>query len=528
MKAGNEEAVVSLSHVCCTAPSGKRILDDVSLAVRRGECVLLVGRSGSGKTTITKCINGLVPSFEPGIRMEGRVRVCGLDPSACEMYELAKHVGSVFQNPKSQFFNLTSNDELAFGLETQGVAADEIERRVRETVSSLGAKRLIDRDVSTMSGGEKQSLVFASIDASRPDVFVLDEPTANLDASSVRALHDEIASVLKEGKSVVIAEHRLYFAMDLADRAVLVENGRIAREFAPEELASLDRRERELLGLRATDPADALAISIPRAGGGRREKAGGARHKDGARQADGARHKKTGAKRRESSLRREDCPRKAGGEEGLRLSSFTVERDGKAVFDPVSLFVPNGGVVGVLGENGIGKSTLLRGIAGLERRDAGTVEFCGKRLSRKDRRRAASLVMQDVNHQLFSDSVLNECLLAAGGRNDGETVARAKEALAALDLSDLLDVHPMALSGGQKQRLAIACALLARKRLLLLDEPTSGLDFDRMVEVARLVRSLARANIAIMLVTHDHEFLNRCCDEALFLERAAEESPDER
>ena len=502
MKAGNEEAVVSLSHVCCTAPSGKRILDDVSLAVRRGECVLLVGRSGSGKTTITKCINGLVPSFEPGIRMEGRVRVCGLDPSACEMYELAKHVGSVFQNPKSQFFNLTSNDELAFGLETQGVAADEIERRVRETVSSLGAKRLIDRDVSTMSGGEKQSLVFASIDASRPDVFVLDEPTANLDASSVRALHDEIASVLKEGKSVVIAEHRLYFAMDLADRAVLVENGRIAREFAPEELASLDRRERELLGLRATDPADALAISIPRAGGGRREKAGGARHKDGARQAD--------------------------GEEGLRLSSFTVERDGKAVFDPVSLFVPNGGVVGVLGENGIGKSTLLRGIAGLERRDAGTVEFCGKRLSRKDRRRAASLVMQDVNHQLFSDSVLNECLLAAGGRNDGETVARAKEALAALDLSDLLDVHPMALSGGQKQRLAIACALLARKRLLLLDEPTSGLDFDRMVEVARLVRSLARANIAIMLVTHDHEFLDRCCDEALFLERAAEESPDER
>ena len=430
--------------------------------------------------------------------------------------------GSVFQNPKSQFFNLTSNDELAFGLEAQGVTADEIERRVRETVSSLGVKRLIDRDVNTMSGGEKQSLVFASIDASRPDVFVLDEPTANLDASSIRALHDEIASVLKEGKSVVIAEHRLYFAMDLADRAVLVENGRIAREFAPEELVSLDRRERELLGLRATDPADALAISIPRAGGGQREKAGG------ARQADGARHKKTGAKRRESSLRREDCPRKAGGEEGLGLSSFTVERDGKAVFDPVSLFVPNGGVVGVLGENGIGKSTLLRGIAGLERRDAGTVEFCGKRLSRKDRRRAASLVMQDVNHQLFSDSVLNECLLAAGGRNDGETVTHAKEALAALDLSDLLDVHPMALSGGQKQRLAIACALLARKRLLLLDEPTSGLDFDRMVEVARLVRSLARANIAIMLVTHDHEFLNRCCDETLFLERAAEESPDER
>ena len=522
MKAGNEEAVVSLSHVCCTAPSGKRILDDVSLAVHRGECVLLVGRSGSGKTTITKCINGLVPSFEPGIRMEGRMRVCGLDPSACEMYELAKRVGSVFQNPKSQFFNLTSNDDVAFGLEAQGVTADEIERRVRETVSSLGVKRLIDRDVNTMSGGEKQSLVFASIDASRPDVFVLDEPTANLDASSIRALHDEIASVLKEGKSVVIAEHRLYFAMDLADRAVLVENGRIAREFAPEELVSLDRRERGAAwAARHRSCRRACDIDPTR---GRRATGKGRRRPTGGRrptQKDGRQ-----TPRKQPSTR--GLPRKAGGEEGLGLSSFTVERDGKAVFDPVSLFVPNGGVVGVLGENGIGKSTLLRGIAGLERRDAGTVEFCGKRLSRKDRRRAASLVMQDVNHQLFSDSVLNECLLAAGGRNDGETVTHAKEALAALDLSDLLDVHPMALSGGQKQRLAIACALLARKRLLLLDEPTSGLDFDRMVEVARLVRSLARANIAIMLVTHDHEFLNRCCDETLFLERAAEESPDER
>ena len=174
MRRGKErETVVSLSGVGCTTASGKRILDGIDLDVRRGECVLIIGRSGSGKTTVTKCINGLIPSFESGIELEGQVRVCGLDPSACEMYELAEHVGSVFQNPKSQFFCLTSNDELAFGLETRGVPVDEIERRIEETVEALGAQRLVGRDVSTMSGGEKQSLVFASVDGMDPDVYVL-------------------------------------------------------------------------------------------------------------------------------------------------------------------------------------------------------------------------------------------------------------------------------------------------------------------------------------------------------------------
>lgn len=338
MRRGKErETVVSLSGVGCTTASGKRILDGIDLDVRRGECVLIIGRSGSGKTTVTKCINGLIPSFESGIELEGQVRVCGLDPSACEMYELAEHVGSVFQNPKSQFFCLTSNDELAFGLETRGVPVDEIERRIEETVEALGAQRLVGRDVSTMSGGEKQSLVFASVDVAQPDVLVLDEPTANLDASSVRALHDEIAAVLAAGKSVVIAEHRLYFAADLADRAVLIEGGRIVREFSPEELFALSDKEREILGLRAVDPAEALKVEVGAAAG---RAAGRSGHAAGDRA-------------------------KAGS--GLVLSSFTVARKGMPVFAPVDAAVPRGRVLGVLGENGAGKSTFLRGIAGLER-----------------------------------------------------------------------------------------------------------------------------------------------------------------
>lgn len=245
------EPVVRLENVSCEAAGGKKILDGIDLEVRRGECLMLVGRSGSGKTTITKCINGLIPSFEPGIEMTGSVSVCGLDPGRCEMYELAERVGSVFQNPKSQFFNLTSNDELAFGLESRGVPVSEIEARIRTTVEALDARRLLGRNVTEMSGGERQSLVFASVDVARPDVYVLDEPTANLDTAAVQRLHDEVRSVVAEGRTVIIAEHRLYFASDLIDRAILVEKGRIVREFSPEELLGLSSEEREGMGLRA-------------------------------------------------------------------------------------------------------------------------------------------------------------------------------------------------------------------------------------------------------------------------------------
>lgn len=391
------DVAVSLNDVSCILHGGNRILDGVDITVRKGECVMLIGRSGSGKTTITKCINGLIPSFEPNIELAGRVEVCGLDPSSCEMYELAKRVGSVFQNPKSQFFNLTSNDELAFGLEARGVPVEEIEERIRRTIDAFGARRLLNRKVTAMSGGERQSLVFASVDVARPDVYVLDEPTANLDAGAVRMLHDEISAVLSEGRTVIIAEHRLYFAMDLVDRAILIEGGRVKREFSPGELAGLDGAERETLGLRAVVTADALAVRVA-------------------------------------------SPSREVEDPFFELEDYAVVRNGDPVFMPVSVSVPSGGVLGVLGENGIGKSTLLRGIAGIEARETGNVLLGGVRTVPRGRRRSVSLVMQDVNHQLFADSVWNECVLAVGGRADDGVARRIRSVLSSLDLEDKRDV----------------------------------------------------------------------------------------
>lgn len=472
--------VASLRDVGCLA--GKRaLLADVCLDVGPGECVLLCGRSGSGKTTLTKCMNGLVPALEPGLERTGELRVLGMEPLSCETWELARVVGSVFQNPRSQFYHLTSTDELAFGLENRGTDAARIAARVREVVSDMGLERLLDRDVSRMSGGERQALVFASVAVADPELYVLDEPTANLDERATSVLHDQIAAVLARGKTVVVAEHRLAFLSDLVTRALLVEDGRIVREMGAGELASLTEGERLALGLRATLPSQVPAPHV-------------------------------------APVPSEDAP--ALGE-GLSLRGLSVLRHGRQVFSPLSLDAPRGMVTGIVGANGAGKSTLLRALAGLERRTQGRVTLDGVPQSGRRRRRRCSMVMQDVNHQLFSDSVRGECELSCRARGDLDDRGKyggVDAVLRSLDLTDLAERHPMSLSGGQKQRLAIACAMLSGRPVALFDEPTSGLDLGHMIEVSALMRRLADAGTAVLVATHDWELLDRCCDRVFRLE----------
>ena len=460
--------MISIDNVSFGYGEAQETLSQVSAAIAPGECVLLCGASGCGKTTVTKLINGLIPAFTPGCRLEGRVEVDGLDPGTTPMYELARKVGSVFQNPKSQFFNLDTDSELAFGLENEGRPPDEIRKRVADTVDALHLQELQARNIFSLSGGQKQLLAFGSVYAMGPEIFVLDEPTANLDQDAIARLHDQIAGLKRQGRTVVIAEHRLCFLTDLIDRVLYLRDGVLERTFTREQFCALTDREREALGLRTLIPA---GCTLPAA-----------------------------------------AP--AGAKEGLSVEGLTCAyRKEPPVFQALSFSARPGEVVAITGPNGVGKTTLSRCLCGLIREQAGQIALNGRPLNRKKRQKAAFCVMQDVNHQLFSDSVWGECRMSAPDVPD----STLKGVLDSLHLLPFRERHPMSLSGGQKQRLAVATALLSEKPILIFDEPTSGLDYARMVEVSGVIRSLAQQGRIVLVVTHDQEFLQRACDRVLRL-----------
>ena len=444
------------------AIQGSRILDNINLAVNDGEFVLLCGESGCGKTTLTRLVNGLIPHFVKDVEIDGTVTVEGLDIAKSPMYKIAESVGSVFQNPKTQFFNTDSSAEIAFGLENIGTDRDSMHKRVAKTISDLDIETLANRSIFSMSGGEKQLLAFASVYAMNPQVYVLDEPSANLDHEAMGKLRRILEIVKKGGHTVLIAEHRLSYLSGLADRIIYLKAGRIEKEFTAAEFAVLSESERTAMGLRSICSEE---IKIP-----------------------------------ERTFMQLTA--------SLAVRNLSMKRKKRLILNDLSLSANNGDIIGIVGKNGSGKSTFCSSLCGLLPTASGEVIFHGRKLSRSARTKQFGMVMQDVNHQLFSDSVKNECLSANPSATDNEI----RELLSSFDLLDCIDRHPLTLSGGQRQRLAICQAILGKKKLLIFDEPTSGLDFRHMCQVTEWMKQLAQRGYILFVVTHDYEFLNRACN----------------
>ncbi len=445
-------------------------LNSLDLEIKRGECVLLCGSSGCGKTTVTRLLNGLIPHYYEG-KLSGAVTVLGRDIRETAIEELAGAVGSVFQNPRSQFFCVDTTAELAFGCENMGLPEAEIRRRMDKTVSGMRIEGLLGRSIFNLSGGEKQKIACAGVAAMLPELIVLDEPTSNLDLDAIDELREVIAAWRSQGRTVVIAEHRLGWLDGLCDRAVFMENGAVSAEFAGTDFFALSTQKLNSMGLRAL-------------------------HTD--RYFLGS----------EAGLH---AIKPFSGGEVITLEGFSYSYGRQAALGIVRLELPVGSVTAVVGHNGAGKSTFVRCLCGLQKRFRGTVTLGGRRLRSKDMMRLSYMVMQDVNHQLFTETVLEEVLL---GAEEGSE-ARADEILGKLGISRYKERHPMSLSGGQKQRVAIASALLAGKKLLVFDEPTSGLDFRSMERTAELLRSLGST---VLIVTHDMELIERCCTHILHIE----------
>lgn len=440
-------------------------VQEISLTVPDGQVLVLCGESGCGKTTLTRLINGLIPHYFEG-NMTGSVQIDGKNVSQQPLWDTARQVGSVFQNPRSQFFNVDTTSEITFGCENLGMPREEILRRLDQTSSALKLEKLLNRSIFDLSGGEKQKIACAGAFIMDPQVFVLDEPSSNLDADSILELREILAGLKSLGKTVILSEHRLYYLQGIADRYVYMKNGRILADYSNEQFDQIPDDERRRMGLRAGSLAALSTANVH------------------------------------------------SSQQAAALMGFHFAyKNGPEILRVGSCRIPYGGIVGIIGHNGAGKSTFARCFCGLEKR-CGTVSANGASLHPKDRLNQCYMVMQDAGHQLFTENVLDEVLISM--QTEDEAAARA--ILAQLDLTPFLERHPASLSGGQKQRLAIASAVAAKRSIIFLDEPTSGLDYRHMLQTAALLRTLYESGRTIYVITHDPELICTCCTDIIRLE----------
>ena len=340
---------------------------------------------------------------------------------------------------------------------------------MERAVNELDLRPLLDRSIFELSGGEKQRIACGSVSTLSPEVMVLDEPTSNLDFPGIESLRNIIKLWKSQGRTVIIAEQRLHFLKDIADRVIYMESGEIRERFSGSEFFAKPAVFFEEHGLRAPELSAVFGREYPE--------------------------------------------HKPAGMFSLRDFSYSY-KNGSAALDIPNAQLPLGSVIAIIGSNGAGKTTFMRSFCGLLRRGRGTLETSGKTLNSRKRIKCCYLVMQDVNHQLFTESVLDEVLLSM----DNEDIPAAEEILRSLELSDLKELHPMSLSGGQKQRAAIASAPASGREFIVFDEPTSGLDAGHMQQAADCILSLKNQCRNVMIVTHDPEFISRCCDYAVRIE----------
>ena len=330
--------LISLSTVSIEyAGNAAGRLQNINIDIADGECVLLCGRSGCGKTTILRLDNGLIPDYFDG-EVKGEILYNGMNISEMEMYERAKFAGSVFQNPRTQFFNVDTDSEIAFGMENLSLPRNLMLQRMEEVTEKLRLQRLRGRSIFELSGGEKQRIAFASVYAMHPDVYLLDEPSSNLDMDSIEELKEQLKVIKAQGRSIVISEHRIYYLMDLVDRIIYLDKGEIRGEFTREEFLALSDEQRVAMGLRTIHRKQ---IQIP------------------------------------------GCSKNSSFQQGLTFHKVSIKRKQRILQNDITFSVKKGDILGIVGENGAGKTTFLRTICGLHKEYDGQILIDGKPVSRK-------------------------------------------------------------------------------------------------------------------------------------------------
>jgi energy-coupling factor transporter ATP-binding protein EcfA2 len=444
-------------------------LDNVSLTLKRGELLLVAGASGCGKTTLIRCINGLIPRSYKG-ELSGRVLLHGQDVSEFPLSRISQIVGTVLQDPERQILGARVSAEVAFGLENLGLPREEIVQRVDETLNYLGISHLRDRETFYLSGGEKQKVALAGVLAMRPSILLLDEPLASLDPASAQEALALFRRLADEGVSILLVEHRVEDALSIhPDRVIFMQESEIAYCGPPDGLAEVvDHRQVKM-------PAP---IVIQRAASGPPPTF------EPAIQPNG----------REPLVTFEDV-------------SFAYEKDGPVVIHDVNLTIRRGDIVALLGPNGAGKTTLVKHAIGLLKPRQGSVLVEGRdtrEMSVAQIAHTLGYVFQSPSHMLFAPTVREE--LAFGPKNlgyDQEAIAEGVAvAVETVNLEGLEDYPPLALSFGQQKRVSIAAILAMRSKILVMDEPTAGQDYWNYMTFMDSILQMPGFE-AVFFITHD-------------------------
>ncbi|MGW1152466.1 ABC transporter ATP-binding protein [Streptomyces rubiginosohelvolus] len=493
-------------------------LSGVDLTVPEGELVLLVGPSGVGKSTLLGTVSGLVPHFTGGL-LSGRVTVDGRDTRTHKPRELADLVGTVGQDPLAHFVTDTVEDELAYGMESLGLAPDVMRRRVEETLDLLGLAELRERPIATLSGGQQQRVAIGSVLTPHPKVLVLDEPTSALDPAAA----EEVLAVLQRlvhdlGTTVLMAEHRLERVVQYADQVILLPAPGAPPVMGPPDgimKVSPVRPPVAELGLLADwDPLPLSVRDARRAAGGLRERLAGAAvpvradvaPTSGPVPVVAAERSRPGRLARLLGRGSAETAAPAAADPVTHVDGLGVRRGRVEALRRVTLTVAPGETVALMGRNGAGKSTLLGALVGMIEPTAGSVRVGGLAPARTDPRamvRRVGLVPQEPRDLLYADTVAAECAAADRDAGAAEGTCRALVSELLPGVGD--DTHPRDLSEGQRLALALALVLTGRPPLLLLDEPTRGLDYAAKARLVGVLRGLAAEGHAIVLATHDVE-----------------------
>lgn len=446
-------------------------IKDACLSIQKGELTVLTGRSGCGKSTIFRLINGLCPLFFEGEK-SGNVYLDGKDISSLRICDISQITASVFQTPENQFFTEDVLSDLVYACENYEINRQEIKQRLEEIVSMLSIDKMLGKKLSELSGGEKQKVAIAGALMLKTDILLLDEPSANLDYQSIILLAETLEKLKNSGYAILVIEHRLFYLEKLCDKLLVMEQGKISRIYEKSELSAMTNDRFHEIGLRGMH----LFQSVVR-----------------------------------------DPPKEKLNKPLFEVKDITFRyKTGSDILNGISFSVFPGDKIALLGRNGCGKTTLAKLLCGLRKEQKGSISLNGEELLSKSRSRTVSYVMQDVDFQLFGYSVYSDLLL--GNEDVPDIENKIEKILSILHLADMKEQHPTTLSVGQKQRLVLAASYLQNKVLNVFDEPTSGLDYDSMQKVSDFIDAATGNSNASIIITHDYEFIVSVCNRVILLE----------